>query len=109
MNNWDPLAYGQFDAERIVLHRPVGADTARAAPPHRGPWLRRRPLDAGLADRYPDSDLVGVDTSTQMLAAARARLPGVGFLEGDAANWKAAPTSSSQMRCFIGFRTISAS
>jgi trans-aconitate 2-methyltransferase len=89
MNNWNPLAYGRFDAER---NRP-SIDLLARVP--QGP--RRRIVDLGcgaglstqaLADRYPDSDLVGVDTSTQMLAAARARLPDVRFLEGDAANWK---------------------
>ena len=110
MNNWNPLAYGRFDAER---NRP-SIDLLARVP--QGP--RRRIVDLGcgaglstqaLADRYPDSDLVGVDTSTQMLAAASARLPGVRFLEGDAANWKGRVDLALQMRCFIAFPTTSAS
>ena len=54
MNTWNPLAYGRFYAEK---NRPsidlLARDTARAAPPHRGPWLRRRPLDAGARRPLP--------------------------------------------------------
>jgi len=90
MNNWNPQAYGRFDAER---NRP-SIDLLARIP--QGP-RRRVVVDLGcgsglstqaLTERYPDSDLVGLDSSAQMLAAARARLPGVRFLEGDAAHWK---------------------
>jgi trans-aconitate 2-methyltransferase len=88
MNKWNPEAYGRFDAER---NRP-SLDLLARIP--QGP--RRRVVDLGcgaglstqaLAERYPDCDLLGLDSSAEMLAAAHVRLPAVRFLEGDAANW----------------------
>jgi trans-aconitate 2-methyltransferase len=88
MNNWDPRAYSRFESDR---NRPSVELLSRVP-------LRKysRIVDLGcgaglstqsLAERYPDCDLVGVDRSEEMLAAARARLPGVRFLQGDAAHW----------------------
>jgi trans-aconitate 2-methyltransferase len=89
MNKWNPQAYGRFEAER---NRP-SLDLLARIP--QGP--RQRVVDLGcgaglstqaLAERYPDCDLLGLDSSAEMLAAARERLPGVRFLEGDVADWK---------------------
>jgi ubiquinone/menaquinone biosynthesis C-methylase UbiE len=38
-----------------------------------------------LADRFPQAEVVGVDVSQGMLEEARRLLPGVSFVEGDAA------------------------
>ena len=57
------------------------------------PGLPRRILVAGcgtgaeafsLARRFPDTDIVGLDFSPQMLEVARRDRPGIEFLEGDA-------------------------
>ncbi len=89
MQPWDPNIYNRFAGDR---HRPC-ADLLARVPP--GP--RKRVMDLGcgsgvstaaLRETYPDADLMGIDTSPEMLAAARALLPRVRFVEGDAANWR---------------------
>ena len=40
-----------------------------------------------LAERFPDTAIEGVDSSADMVAAARARLPGVRFTLADIAAW----------------------
>ena len=85
---WDPAQYGKFAAERM---RPV-ADI-----------LSRIPIDAPasiydlgcgdgrvtrlLAERWPDAALRGVDSSPEMLDAARRLLPHVEWVEADLAAW----------------------
>jgi trans-aconitate 2-methyltransferase len=88
MKSWDPLAYGRFDTER---NRP-SVDLLARIPLRKYDRIVDLGCGAGLstkalAEHYPDSDLVGVDKSEDMLAAARARLPGVHFLQGDVAHW----------------------
>lgn len=41
-----------------------------------------------LAARFPDARITGLDSSDDMLAAARERLPGVVFERGDIATWR---------------------
>ena len=87
---WDPAQYGKFAEPRM---RPVADLLARIA------------LDAPtaifdlgcgdgrvtrlLADRWPDAALTGVDSSPEMLDAARRLLPEMDFLEADLAAWSA--------------------
>ena len=89
MTGWDPKIYARFEAER---NRP-SVDLLARVP--RMP--RKRVVDLGcgngvstgaLHERYPDADLWGVDTSPDMLAAARQRLPSVHFVQADAAHWR---------------------
>lgn len=40
-----------------------------------------------LVERFPDAKVVGMDSSPEMLIAARKRLPDVEFLEADIATW----------------------
>ncbi|MBA4791660.1 MAG: trans-aconitate 2-methyltransferase [Rhizobiales bacterium] len=40
-----------------------------------------------VAERFPDAQVVGIDTSPDMLAAARKRLPAVRFEQGDASHF----------------------
>jgi trans-aconitate 2-methyltransferase len=40
-----------------------------------------------LVDRYPDAEVIGLDSSPDMLQQARARLPGCRFIHADLANW----------------------
>lgn len=89
VQSWDAKVYGRFEAKR---YRPC-ADLLARVP--EGP--RRHIVDLGcgsgvsteaLHERYLDADLLGVDQSPEMLAAARARLPRVRFVAGDAAHWR---------------------
>jgi len=86
--DWRADAYRRFEAERT---RPA-ADLLARTPPD----ARRRIVDLGcgpgnstalLAERHPQAAILGLDSSADMLAAARARLPGVDFRQGDIAEW----------------------
>jgi trans-aconitate 2-methyltransferase len=86
--DWRPDAYRRFEAERT---RPA-ADLLARVPPD----ARRRIADLGcgpgnstalLAERHPQAAIVGLDSSPDMLAAARTRLPRVDFRQGDIAEW----------------------
>jgi trans-aconitate 2-methyltransferase len=89
MSDWNPGAYRRFEAERT---RPAAELLARVPP-----LPRRRVFDLGcgpgnstelLVARYPDSEIVGLDSSPDMIAAARHRLPQVNFMQGDIVNWR---------------------
>jgi trans-aconitate 2-methyltransferase len=88
--DWSPAQYLAFEDERT---RPV-RDLVNAIP---GGEVRAA-VDLGcgpgnstevLAARFPDADLVGLDNSPEMIAAARARLPRVRFELADIAAWDA--------------------
>lgn len=85
---WSPAQDLKFEDERS---RPAAELLARV--PLDAP---KRIVDVGcgpgnstalLAARYPDATLVGLDTSPDMLAAARKRLPKVAFIEASVATW----------------------
>ena len=85
MTVWDPQQYAQFWDQR---RRPALDLVARLAPAE--PPARILDLGCGpgtvttlLADRWPAAEIIGVDSSPEMLAEARARLPQVTWLEGD--------------------------
>lgn len=86
--DWNATLYRRFEDERtrpaIDLLARVGTDAPAVV------------VDLGcgpgnstelLARRWPGADVTGVDNSADMLAAARTRLPGVRFVDGDAATW----------------------
>jgi trans-aconitate 2-methyltransferase len=86
--DWQPALYARFADERLM---PVEALLARV--PLEDP---RRIVDLGcgagastapLLARWPNADVVGVDTSEAMLAAAREKVPGVRFVAADAATF----------------------
>ena len=86
--DWRPDAYRRFEAERT---RPA-ADLLARVPS----GARRRVVDLGcgpgnstalLAERYPKASIAGLDSSPDMLVAARARLPTVEFKQGDIVEW----------------------
>ncbi len=92
-DDWNANAYRRFEAERS---RPA-ADLLARVPES----ARRRIVDLGcgpgnstqlLAERYPKSEIFGLDSSTDMLEAARARLPRLTFVQGDVADWRGGPT-----------------
>jgi trans-aconitate 2-methyltransferase len=86
MVDWSARQYAKFEDERT---RPV-RDLLAAVPdsPIRGNGGGRRAVDLGcgpgnstevLAARLPGAEIVGLDSSPDMVAAARQRLPGVPF------------------------------
>ena len=92
MSDWSAAAYRRFEAERT---RPAADLLARV--PRRP---RQRVFDLGcgpgnstqlLAERCPEAAITGLDTSPDMLTAARQRLPRATFLQGDLASWRGGP------------------
>jgi len=88
MASWDPNQYLRFADHRL---RPAVDLLARI--PLAAPGLV---FDLGcgpgtvtrlLAERWPDAEVVGVDSSAAMLAKAREEAPGVAFVEGDIRTW----------------------
>jgi trans-aconitate 2-methyltransferase len=88
MADWNPALYTRFEDERT---RPAAELLARV--PLDAPVLA---VDLGcgpgnstalIAARYPDAEVIGLDTSAAMLESARARLPGLVFAQADAATW----------------------
>jgi trans-aconitate 2-methyltransferase len=87
-SDWDTALYLKFEDERTMPARDLLA---------RAPAGARRIVDLGcgpatstqlLAARYPEADILGVDNSDEMLAAARARLPAVTFEKHDIGAWR---------------------
>jgi len=88
MADWNPALYSRFEDERT---RPAAELLARV--PLDRPRLA---YDLGcgpgnstalIAARFPDAEVIGLDTSPAMLESARARLPGLAFAQADAATW----------------------
>lgn len=91
-DDWNAKAYRRFETERS---RPA-ADLLARVPA----GARHSIVDLGcgpgnstelLAERYPEGEIVGLDSSPDMLASARARLPRLAFAEGDIAHWRGGP------------------
>ena len=88
MADWSPELYARFEDERTRPAADLLARVALAAP--------RLAYDLGcgpgnstelIVRRFPDAEVVGLDTSEAMLESARRRLPGVTFAAADAATW----------------------
>lgn len=86
--SWSPTQYAKFEDER---NRPIHDLLAQL--PDR---LVARAADLGcgpgnstelLRERFPHAEIVGVDNSDEMVAAARKRLPNTRFETGDIASW----------------------
>lgn len=88
MSDWSARQYLKFEDERTRPARDLLAQVRRGE--------AKRVLDLGcgpgnstelLAERFPDAEITGVDSSPEMLAAARKRLPQCRFIEADLATW----------------------
>ncbi len=90
MADWNPNLYKQFEDERTRPARDLLARTTIDRP--------REIVDLGcgpgnstelLVERYPDARVIGIDSSAAMLVSARARLPGVTFIDAAIESWSA--------------------
>lgn len=88
MPSWSPSKYLKFEEERAAPARDLLAQVRLTD--------ARRIVDIGcgpgnstelLAARFPKAEILGFDSSPDMLAAARKRLPGAEFVEADVTSW----------------------
>jgi trans-aconitate 2-methyltransferase len=92
MEDWSARQYLKFEDERTRPPRDLLAQIPLREP--------RLVIDLGcgpgnstelLVARYPQSEIVGLDSSLDMLRKARERLPNCSFIEGDIATWSPEP------------------
>ena len=87
-DTWSAAQYLKFEDERtrpaldLLAHVPA-IDVHRAADVGCGPGNSTEIVAA----RFPSASIIGLDTSADMLAAARKRLPSATFIEADIATW----------------------
>jgi trans-aconitate 2-methyltransferase len=88
MADWSPATYLKFEDERT---RPARDLLAQVPLPRLG-----KAIDMGcgpgnstelIAGRYPEAEIIGLDSSPAMLAQARSRLPKLRFETADARTW----------------------
>jgi trans-aconitate 2-methyltransferase len=87
--SWSAAQYVKFEDERTrpvhdLVARIPNAVVAGAADIGCGPGNSTEVLQA----RYPDAQIVGLDSSPDMIAAARKRLPRVAFAVADIRRWR---------------------
>lgn len=89
--SWDPAAYTEFIDERL---RPA-RDLIKRIPPIEPRLITDLGCGTGwatrlLAERWPGATVTGIDSSAEMLAAAREAAGTIDWLEGDIAGWQPA-------------------
>ena len=89
MTDWDARQYLRFEDDRTRPSRDLLAQVPLARP--------RLVIDLGcgpgnstelLVERYPNAQIVGLDSSPEMLRQARERLPQCKFAQADLATWR---------------------
>lgn len=89
---WDPQLYLRYGGHRLRpatdLLAQVSIEPATVVDLGSGTGV----VSAIMSERWPDATIVGVDNSTEMLDVARRDHPTIGFVEADAAEWRAEPT-----------------
>jgi trans-aconitate 2-methyltransferase len=92
MEDWSATQYLKFEDDRTRPPRDLVAQVPLQRP--------RLIVDLGcgpgnstelLVERFPQSEIVGLDSSPDMLKKARQRLPQCSFIEADIATWKPEP------------------
>jgi trans-aconitate 2-methyltransferase len=87
---WNAARYLSFAGERTRPSRDLAARIEIPSP--------RTMIDLGcgpgnstavLAERWPEAEITGLDSSPEMLQAARAAYPAIRWREGDIAGWAA--------------------
>lgn len=88
MADWNPSLYVKFEDERTrpardLLGRVPLTDARRVADLGCGPGNSTELL----VERFSQAEVVGVDSSQNMLVAVKQRLPGCDFLKADLSSW----------------------